>query len=583
MAASTATSSLARAAGAGRLWLVALGCAAAVLGPALGAGYVLHADQVFVPVQDLLPWMLGVGAGLPRAVPQDAVVAVLSGPVPGWVLEKSALLAALVLLAVGAGRLVRPRGTGAAVVTAVVAVWSAYVAERLLLGHWSLLLAVAALPWALEAARSVRAGAPRAGARWILWLGLASLTPSGGLLVLAATAPALLVPGGRGPRVRRWILVGVGAALQLPWAVAALLHPGAVAGATGADVFAARSEGPWGLLLTVLTTGGAWNASAVPGSRTTWWGIAVGVLVLLVAAVGARGAIAVLGRSIALPLAVLATLGLGWCLLGGWSATAPAAEWAVASLPGGGLLRDAQKWLAPWALLVAMSAGVGAARLARAVARRSGDRAAGAALLAGLALLPVAALPDLAWGAAGRLAAAAYPDDLTAVRAALEDTPPGDVVSLPWQTFRAFPWNDGGRVSLDPVPRAMPRTVLASSSLPVSSGGEVVTVPGDDPRAAEVDAALVAGEPLGPVLARLGVGYAVVATDVPGAGDELPEGARALVRGDSFSLYALALPAGPAPERPVAAPAAALAAYALVLLAAGLSLLRRRRSSPVRV
>jgi hypothetical protein len=564
------------------VWAVAAAVAVVVLGPALGAGYVLHADQVFVPVQDLLPWMLGVGAGLPRAVPQDAVVAVLSGPVPGWMLEKTALLGALVLLGVGVGRLVLPRSRGAAVVAAVVAVWSAYVAERLLLGHWSLLLAVAALPWALDAAREVRAGMPRAGARWLLWLALGSLTPSGGLLVLVATAPALLVRGGAGSRRRRWMLVGAGAVLQLPWIVPTLVHPAQVTGAGGADVFAARAEGPWGLLLTVLTSGGAWNAAAVPGSRTTWWGIVVALLVLGIAALGARDVVRVLGRAIALPLIALGALGVLWCLLGGWSATSPLAEWIVASVPGGGLLRDAQKWLAPWALLVAVCAGLGAARLAAAAGRRSGDRAAASALLVGVALLPIAAMPDLAWGGAGRLAAVAYPDDLAAVRAALTDAPTGDVVSLPWQTFRAFTWNDGGRVSLDPVPRAMPRTVLASTVLPVASGGAVVAVPGDDPRATEVDAALASGEPLGPVLARLGVAYAVVASDVPDAARALPEGSRALVTGRSFSLYALALPAKPPPERPVLASAAALAAYGAIVLAALLALplppARRRRS-----
>ncbi len=45
-----------------------------VLLPLLGPGYVLHLDMVFVPTQTLLPWNLGIGAGLPRDVPQDAVV-----------------------------------------------------------------------------------------------------------------------------------------------------------------------------------------------------------------------------------------------------------------------------------------------------------------------------------------------------------------------------------------------------------------------------------------------------------------------------------------------------------------------------
>ncbi len=580
MAASPATSGARAWRGDATIWGVAVVAAVVVLGPALGPGYVLHADQVFVPTQDLLPWMLGVGSGLPRAVPQDGVVALLSGPVPGWLLEKAALLAALVLVAVGAARLVRPRGTGAAVVAGLVALWSAYVAERLLLGHWSLLLAVAALPWALAAARDVRSGRTGSLARWLLWVALASLTPSGGILVLVVSLPAILWPGG-GATTRVRLGAGVlGIVLQLPWIVPTLLHPAPVTGAVGADVFAARSEGPWGLLLTVLTSGGAWNSGAVPDSRTGWWGIALGVLVLVVAAAGARDVPRVLGRSIALPLVVVAVAGVLWCLVGGWSATRPVAEWVVGSMPGGGLLRDAQKWLAPWALLVAVSAGLGAGRIARQMAARSGDRAAGVALLVGMALLPVLALPDLVAGVGGRLAATQYPDDLARVRAALDDAPEGDVVSLPWQTFRAFPWNDGGRVSLDPLPRALPRTVLSSGSLPVQRGDLILTLPGDDPRATEVDAALEAGEPLGPVLARLGVAYAVVASDLPEAAAALPTGSTAVVAGASFSLYRLSAEPEAAPARPVLAPAAALAAYLLVVLGAAAALLGvRRRAS----
>lgn len=580
MAASPATSGPQPSRSSARLWGLAVLVAVVVLGPALGAGYVLHADEVFVPQQDLLPWMLGVGAGLPRAVPQDAVVAILSGPLPGWLLEKTALMAALVLLAVGTGRLVRSRGTGAAVVAAMVAVWSAYVAERLLLGHWSLLLAVAALPWAMAAARSLRSGERGGLARWLLWLGLASLTPSGGLLVLAATLPAVVWRGGRAARGTRVVAAALGVALQLPWLVPTLMHPAPATGATGADVFAARSEGPFGLLLTVLTTGGAWNAGSVPGTRTTWWGIVIGLVVLGLAAFGARDVVRVLGRSVALPLAVLAAAGIAWCLLGGWTGTTPVAAWVVETLPGGGLLRDAHKWLAPWALLVAVAAGLGAVRAAGAVLSRSSDRAAGAALLVGAALLPVMAMPDLAWGALGRLVTTQYPSDLDAIRAELSVAPDGDVVSLPWQTFRAFPWNDGGRVSLDPVPRAMPHTVLSSGSLPVLRGGTVVTLPGDDPRAAEVEAALAAQEPLGPVLSRLGVSYAVVASDLPDADRDLPEGSQPLYLGSSFSLYALTAPHPETPSRSVAAPAAALSAYIVVLAGAAVAcgFARARRS-----
>ena len=72
-----------------------------VLGPALGRGYVLTYDMVWVPDLALRSDFLGLGTALPRAVPSDAVVAVLDAVVPGMLLQKLVLLGALVLGGLG--------------------------------------------------------------------------------------------------------------------------------------------------------------------------------------------------------------------------------------------------------------------------------------------------------------------------------------------------------------------------------------------------------------------------------------------------------------------------------------------------
>ncbi|HEY3002090.1 MAG TPA: hypothetical protein VGJ44_07040, partial [Kribbellaceae bacterium] len=127
-----------------------LACALAVCAPLLAPGFVLSRDLVFVPDLGLRRDVLGLGTALPRAVPSDAVVAVLDNLTGGMVLEK------LVLLAIPAGagwgmvRLVRAipsAGSFAALAAATFYVWNPFVAERLVLGHWPLLLAHAALPW----------------------------------------------------------------------------------------------------------------------------------------------------------------------------------------------------------------------------------------------------------------------------------------------------------------------------------------------------------------------------------------------------------------------------------------------------
>jgi hypothetical protein len=89
----------------------------------------------------------------------------------------------------------------------------------------------------------------------------------------------------------------------------------------------------------------------------------------------------------------------------------------------------------------------------------------------------------------------------------------------------------------------MPVTVVASDSLVVRSHGDLVTVGGEDPRSAQVSRAIASGESLGPLLTTIGVGWAVVATDVPDATADLPPGAQLVVPGEHLALYRLAAPA----------------------------------------
>jgi hypothetical protein len=122
-----------------------------VLGPALGWGYVLSYDMVWVPQLDLRADTLGLGTALPRAVPSDAVIAVLDAVVPAVLLQKAVLLGALVGAGTGAAALVRDRSTPARLVAVTLAVWNPFVVERLVLGHWPLLVGYAVLPWLVVA------------------------------------------------------------------------------------------------------------------------------------------------------------------------------------------------------------------------------------------------------------------------------------------------------------------------------------------------------------------------------------------------------------------------------------------------
>ncbi|NUR86216.1 MAG: hypothetical protein HOY71_19215, partial [Nonomuraea sp.] len=114
-------------------WLApaALGLALAVLalGPALGPGFVLRYDLVFVPDPPLLPDT----GGFPRAVPSDFVVALLARVLPAELVQKGFLVGIFVLAATGAAALVPAERRAARLVAAACFAWNLYLAQRLLL------------------------------------------------------------------------------------------------------------------------------------------------------------------------------------------------------------------------------------------------------------------------------------------------------------------------------------------------------------------------------------------------------------------------------------------------------------------
>ena len=549
-------------------WVVLL--ALVMVGPALWPGFALSYDLVFTPRQDLLAGSIGLGGGLPRAVPQDAIVALATMIVPGALVEKAVLLAIPII--VGTGMLALLRTTAAGVVAATFAIVNPFVAQRLVIGHWGFLLAYALIPWALVIARRLRReGQSWDGLRLLLVVAAGSLTPSGSLLIAAVAVPVALLPGSAYPIGKRLALVAAVCATWLPWLLPALIHPlGVAADPDGTRVFALRSDAPGGIWLTALTGGGIWNADVVAASRGTalTWVLAIAVIGL--AAAGAHRLISTQGRAVIGWWGSVAVLGLVAALA---SSVAPGA-WAsvVDAVPGAGLARDAHKLLAPSVLLLAAAAGEGARRLAGSAP----DRAARALIVVALAIVPLATQPDALVGVGGRLAAVEYPDDWGVVRHTLqEDTRTGDVASFPWTAFRRFDWNQG-RTVLDPAPRWMPRPTVVADNLLVATPDGPADVAGDDPRAAAVATALAAQRPMVEVLPRLGVGWVLLAKGTPGPVPDL-EGWEVVVEGEDLALYAAPVPVEGPPTPDGLVLVALVDAALLIGLLAGLAALGFRR------
>ncbi|NLP98517.1 hypothetical protein HGO75_22445, partial [Mycobacterium tuberculosis] len=127
--------------------------------PLLRPGYLLLRDAVSTPRSYVSANALGLTSA-PRATPQDFAVALASHLVDGGVVVKALLLLGLWLAGWGAARLVATAlpaaGAAGQFVAITLAIWNPYVAERLLQGHWSLLVGYGCLPWVATAMLTMR-------------------------------------------------------------------------------------------------------------------------------------------------------------------------------------------------------------------------------------------------------------------------------------------------------------------------------------------------------------------------------------------------------------------------------------------
>ncbi|MFG2071049.1 hypothetical protein ACGFKZ_29740 [Micromonospora tulbaghiae] len=547
------------------LYLVAVVVTVLILAPLAAPGYALRYDMVFVPRQPLSWDLVAPAQSLPRAVPMDALVSLVTQLVPGWVVQRVALAGAVLFAAVGAGRLVPTERRAVQLVAAVAYAWTPYLAERLLIGQWGLLLAYATLPWLVRAALDLRAGRDGALARVVLFAAPAAITPTGGLIALATV---LVLAADRARLRLSAVAVGGVALLNAPWIVAALVTgAGGTSDPAGVAAFAARAENWAGPLVALAGTGGIWNVQATPASRSATLAPLATLVLVVLAAVGAGLLRRRLPAGAAVRLGVLAGgayLLAALAVLPGGNA---ALSWAVAHVPGAGLLRDGQKFLAPYALVLVVCAALGAERLVARI-----DREVAGIVLAGLLLLPVAVMPDLAFGGAGRISPVRYPADWRAVAERLPDDP-GEILALPLTTYRAYPWNPG-RVVLDPAPRYLPGTVLTDDTLVVDD----VAVAGENPRLREVRRVLAEGRPV----SATGVGWVVVQHGTPSTVDAaVLAGLDLRYEGESLSLYRNPAASGPPPRAGASRWLVVLACGTAVLavMAAAFSTLRRRATA----
>ncbi|WPF68487.1 hypothetical protein [Corynebacterium sp. 21KM1197] len=291
--------------------------------PLMSPGVPALRDMMVLDHPALSPGALGWGDLPARGAPQDGVLALIGTVLPASWVMRAGVVAAAVGGAWGSYLLARHLGAGpwGCAVALALGVANPAVIERLLQGQWSLVVAGWLLPLIAWAGLSQH---PRA--QWLAMWG-ASISPTGGVLALVTALGTA--------RERRWATGLIGVALCAPWWVPGLLAGVDTTSSTRAvAAFAPRAEAFAGTPGTLLSLGGIWNSAAVPGAREAGVALA-GVALFFLLATGwrrcPRGLLILGGAGLSLALAA-------WAL-------PSVMGMAIGQIPGGGLLRDAHKFV----------------------------------------------------------------------------------------------------------------------------------------------------------------------------------------------------------------------------------------------
>jgi hypothetical protein len=481
------------------------------LGPGVGRGFLLSYDMVFMPDPPFSASLLGLSGGPARAVPSDAAMTVLARVIPASILQKIILLLIFVAACSGAAALLaagwrqatgRPAPVLACLTAGCYYAWNPFVAERLLIGQWAMLLGYAGLPWVL---RELCTGPVRPRPVRLLLAVLPAAV--GGFAAMALTAlaavPAALARGSAVERCWRLVVtVAITVVLSLPWLIPSLLVP-VHTDPRGVDLFAARADTPAGRLGSLIMLSGSWNSQTVPrgygGPGSFAW--------LAVVACALAGYLAFARQRRWPGVGAAGLVGLVVAAIGVTSPTRAMLRDLVTAWPGFAVLRDGQQFVAALGVTEAIGLGAAVACLltARGTTRRRTEPAA-VALAVLAAIVPVVLLPGLAWGEFGRLRPVEYPADWLAARHIIEaDQTAGSVLVLPWGAYRRYGWNHGEAV-YDPWSKLLAREVVTDDGLQV---GHQVLAP-ESAASARLNRIVSAPGPLTRPLRSAGVRYVVV-------------------------------------------------------------------------
>lgn len=465
-------------------WLVGLLGGALVVGPGLGPGSLLNLDLVLTPRLPVPPGVWGLGPGLPRSIPFAVPMAWASEIVGGPTAGKLLILGSFTLAFVGAARLAAGGGRVAQAGAGALYAFSPFMLTRVGVGHLTLVVAAALLPFALptllEPSKDL--------GRTFLWAAAFGFVGFAGAL-FAAPAIAVGLVAERGRSALR--VVGGFVIAQLPWVIPGLFVTNEGVRLASASNFATDAHGLGGYL-RVLAGYGFWDPGQQVSLRLGGAAALIAALLFAFAVIGVRELPREWGRR----ATALAGIGLVMAL-GSRAPVLRAGYDAISDTTLGEAIRESQRLLPLYLVWLAPSAALGARRVARAVPER---------LSLAVAAMPVAMALILAgpglFGLNGRLEPASFPKDWKRALNA-RDRAPGTLLALPFSEYVDLPFAGNRRV-LTPIPAYFGGDVIFSSDPGLDAPARERADP-REPTARQIVRQTLRGDPPSARLAVLGV------------------------------------------------------------------------------
>lgn len=516
----------ARLLGSLRVVVTYFALALAIVFPLLCKGYLFAFDMSFGPVMRIPIEAYALGGDFGRRLPVFIVLSGISVAVsPAWI-SRALLIAIPLLGGIGMHRLAPARSEIARYFAGFLYAVNPFVYERLVAGHWHILLGYALLPWAVPSflnwARSARPKSLLAVGLWLGVIGAVSFAVASLAFVMTFAAALVTRDGARRGRLKSLAaLVLIFGATNATWLAAALVRIGDIEKFTTLDfrAFLVRGDSPWEASLNVVRLTGFFRGDF----RSPALGTLAGWILLLV----------VLGLVLLGCVAALRTRRLGPRTASFFMATGLVASvialgerapvigsllgWLYPRIPGMQIFRESQKLVGLVVLVYALFASLGVeVVLAREVAPDSGDQSrpersavvGRVAMAAVLLAVPFAWTPSLFGAAGGKVIVAEYPPGWYEAETALSGLSDSRTLILPWHVHMPISFT-GGRTNLNPAGDFFTNELVQASAVEFPG----FTLPENDPVDRYIKAAIDGGpgrSDFGAVLAPLGAGSILV-------------------------------------------------------------------------